>query len=40
VSVTSSCTVRLTDLLVQGLPASITLRATATEQLDSFREQP
>ncbi|MDR0837674.1 MAG: pilus assembly protein [Propionibacteriaceae bacterium] len=40
VSASASCTVQLRDLLVPGLPASITLRATATELLDTFREQP
>jgi hypothetical protein len=40
-TVTARCTVRLEDLLiVPGLPASITLDASATELIDSFREQP
>ncbi len=37
VSATVTCTVRLSDLLVPGMPGSRTLRATFTSPLDPFR---
>jgi len=37
VSATVSCTVRLSDLLVPGVPGSRTLRATFTSPLDPYR---
>src|SRR5215469_2535527 len=39
VSATVTCTVRLSDLLVPGVPGSRTLRATFTSPLDPFRSR-
>lgn len=39
VSATVSCTVRLSDLLVPGLPGSETLTSTFTSPLDPYRER-
>lgn len=37
VSVTVTCTVRLADLVVAGLPGSRTVRASATSPIDPYR---
>ena len=39
VSTTVSCTVRLGDLLVPGLPGSVSMSATRTSVLDRYRER-
>jgi len=39
VRVNVSCTVNLRDLLVPGLPGSITVRGNATESIDVFRSR-
>lgn len=39
VTATVTCTVRLSDLLVPGLPGSQTLTATFTSPLDPYRER-
>jgi Flp pilus assembly protein TadG len=39
VTATVSCNVRLSDLVVPGLPGSQTLRATFTSPLDPYRER-
>ena len=39
VSVRVSCQLSLSDLLVPGLPGSISIDAAATERLDTFRER-
>jgi len=39
VSVTISCRVGLSDLLLPGLPGSIMVRGTATESIDVFRSR-
>lgn len=39
VSTTVSCTVRLGDLLVAGLPGSVSMSATRTSVLDRYRQR-
>lgn len=40
VSVTVTCTVRLSDLVVVGLPGSRTMRATSMSPIDPYRGRP
>ena len=39
VGVTIACQVRLDDLLIPGVPGSITVRGSATESIDVFRSR-